>query len=162
MTHARTNRDDRRGRRAALRVRTTGGSALDAAYARIEATFSPPLWHAMFKERVAALIRGGASHPAARTRYQRLAERYPHADLATAIILVERLRRAELDARATAARIWGRCSRPRLAIMVLDELRLILRVVRRRAPARYPVLLAAVLAAEPGGQAVDIAAEAAE
>jgi hypothetical protein len=58
------------------------------------------------------------------------------------------MRRAELDARATAINTWGHCSRPRLALMMLDELRLILRMVRRYAPSRYPGLIAAVLAAD--------------
>jgi hypothetical protein len=94
------------------------------------------------------LIRQGAAHPEVRARYWRLAERYPLANLDTAIAIVERLRRAELDARAAAVRLWGRCSRPRLALMLLEDLRLILRMVRRYAPARYAALVAAVLEAE--------------
>ncbi len=149
MASARSNRDHRRGQRAAACARTAGGSSLDLALAHIEATFAAPLRHTIVKDRVAARIRAGAGHPAARARYQHLAERYPNADLGTAIVLVERLRRAELDARLAAVRVWGHCSRPRLALMALDELRLILRMVRRFAPARYPALLATVLAAEP-------------
>lgn len=156
MASMRSNRDHRRGQRAAASIRAAGGSSLDVALAHIEATFAPPMWHTIFKERVAALVRRGAGHPAVRTRYRQLAERYPNADLGTAIVLVERLRRAELDARFAAVQVWGHCSRPRLAIMVLDELRLILRMVRRFAPARYPGLLATVLAGEGDGRAIDI------
>lgn len=158
----RQHRDHGRGRRAAARIRDAGGSAVAAAHAQIEAAFAPPLWHTIFKERVAALLRAGAAHPDVWSRYHGLAERYPDANLDTAIILVERLREAEREARASAIRIWGRCSRPRLTIMVLDELRLILRMVRRFAPARYPALAAAMRAAAPGGPQIAFAAEAAE
>ena len=131
-----TDRDRARGDRAAERVRARGGSAMEAALAAIEATFSPALKHSLAKRRVAALIRQGAAHAEVRARYQRLAERYPLANLDTAIAIVERLHRAEIDARATAVRLWGRCSRPRLALMLLEDLRVILRMVRRYAPAR--------------------------
>jgi hypothetical protein len=144
------DRDRARGARAADRVRVAGGSAMEAALAAIEATFSPALTHSLAKRRVAALIRQGAAHPEVRARYQRLAERYPFANLDTAISIVERLHRAELDARATALRLWGRCSRPRLALMLLWDLRLVLRIVRRYAPERYAALVAAVLDSEAG------------
>jgi hypothetical protein len=100
------------------------------------------------KRRVAVLIRQGAAHPEVGARYRRLVERYSLANLDTAIAIVERLHSAELDARAAAVRLWGRCSRPRLALMLLEDLRLILRMVRRYAPARYAALVAAVLDAE--------------
>jgi hypothetical protein len=145
------DRDGARGDRAAERVREHGGSAMEAALAAIEATFSPALKHSLAKRRIAALIRQGAGHAEVRARYQRLAECYPLANLDTAIVIVERLRRAELDARATAVRLWGRCSRPRLALMLLEDLRLILRMVRRYTPARYAGLVAAVLDAEDVG-----------
>jgi hypothetical protein len=121
---------------------------MEAALAAIEATFSPALKYSLARRRVAALIRQGAAHPEVRARYRRLAERYPLANLDTAITIVDRLHSAELDARATAVRLWGRCSRPRLALMLLEDLRLILRMVRRYAPARYATLVAAVLDAE--------------
>jgi hypothetical protein len=105
--------------------------------------------HSIFKDRIAALIAGGAGHAEAWTRYRRLAERHPATTLDGAIAVVERLRRVELEARAAAIRAWGHCSRPRLALMILDELRLILRVVRRHAPSCFGELLAAILATEP-------------
>jgi hypothetical protein len=111
------------------------------------------------KRRVAVLIRQGAAHPEVRARYHRLAERYPLADLDTAIAIVERLLSVELDARTTAVRLWGRCSRPRLALMLLEDLRLILRMVRCYAPARYAALVAAVLDAEEHAGHISEAAE---
>jgi hypothetical protein len=156
------DRDHARGRRAAEIVRARGGSAMEAALAAIEATFSPAIRHSTFKRRVAGLIRCGAAHPEMRTRYQRLAERYACANLETAIVIVERLYRAEIDARDAALRMWGRCSRPRLALMLLQELRLVLRMVRRHAPACYPGLVAAILTEDGAENSVGLGAEAAE
>ena len=144
------------GRRVAAAERR---QCVEAALAAVEATFSPALKHSLAKRRIAALIREGAAHAEARARYQRLAERYPVANLDTAIAIVERLRLAELDARATAVRLWGRCSRPRLALMLLEDLRLILRMVRRYAPTRYDGLIAAVLGAEESASHMSEAAE---
>jgi hypothetical protein len=163
MTILRTDRDLARGRRAAALARGGGGSALQAAYAHIEATFAPAMGRSIFKDRVAALIAGGAGHTAARARYRRLAERHPIINLDAAIALVGRMREAEFEARATAIRTWGHSSRPRLPLMILDELRLILRVVRRHAPLRYPDLIVAVLAADVASEDFrNGAAEAAE
>jgi hypothetical protein len=163
MAGDRTDRDLARGRHAAARVGAAGGPALHAALARIEATFSPAMRYSSFKDRVAALIRAGAGHPEARARYRLLAERYPAANLDTAIILVERMRCAELDRRERAIRAFGHCGRPRLALMLLDELRLILRMVRCHAPACYPGLVAAVLAADGAAQGCNaLTGEAAE
>jgi hypothetical protein len=155
------DRDHARGRRAADSVRARGGSAMEAALAAIEATFSPAIRHSTFKRRVAGLVRCGAAHPEVRWRYQRLAELRAGANLDTAIVIVERLHRAEIDARDAAVRLWGRCSRPRIALMLLQELRLVLRLVRRHAPARYPGLVAAVIA-EDGAENLAELAEAAE
>jgi hypothetical protein len=52
-------------------------------------------------------------------------------------------------------RLWGRCSRPRIALMMLQELRLVLRLVRRYAPMRYPGLVAAVLAEDELAEAAE-------
>jgi hypothetical protein len=155
MAAIRVDRDHARGRRAAEGVRARGGSAMEAALAAIEATFSPAIRHSTFKRRVAALVRYGAAHPEIRWRYQRLAERHAGADLDTAVVIVERLHRAEVDARDAAVRLWGRCSRPRIALMMLQELRLVLRMVRRYAPMRYPGLVAAVLAEDELAEAAE-------
>jgi hypothetical protein len=148
MATRRTDRDLRRGRRAAARVRADGGSALAAAYAHIEATFSPAMHRATFKDRVAALIHRGAAHPEARMRYRMLVERHPIKNLDAAIVLVERMRSAELEARAAALRSWGHCSRCRLTLMILDEVRLILRMLRRYAPARFMDIIMEIQAAD--------------
>jgi hypothetical protein len=134
---------------------------MEATLAAIEATFSPAIRHSTFKRRVAALIQCGAHHPETRLRYQQLAERFAGANLDTALAILERLYQAELDARDAATRLWGRCSRPRIALMLLQELRLVLRMVRRYAPLRYPALVAAVLA-EDGDDFAVPTAEAAE
>jgi hypothetical protein len=147
MAAFRVDRDHARGRRAAEAVRARGGSALEAALAALEATFSPAIRYSTFKRRVAGLMASGAAHPDVRSRYQRLAERYAGANLDTAVVIIERLYRAEIDACDSAVRIWGRCSRPRIALMLLQELRLMLRVVRRYAPARY----AGIVTGRPGG-----------
>jgi hypothetical protein len=162
MAAFRVDRDHARGRRAAEAVRARGGSALEAALAALEATFSPAVRHSTFKRRVAGLMTHGATHPDVRSRYQRLAERYAGANLDTAVAIVERLYRAEIDARDSAVRIWGRCSRPRIALMLLQELRLMLRVVRRYTPARYAGIVTAVLAEDAAETFAEIAAEAAE
>ncbi len=158
----RVDRDQVRGRRAAEAVRARGGGALEAALAALEATFSPAIRHSTFKRRVRGLMAYGASHFEVRSRYQRLAERYPRASLDTAVVLVERFYRAEIDARDSAIRLWGRCSRPRIALMLLQELRLMLRMVRRYAPASYTGIVAAVLAEDAVETFGEFAAEAAE
>jgi hypothetical protein len=162
MAASRVDRDHARGQRAAEAVRASGGAALAAALATIEATFSPAVRHSTFKRRVAALMVLGADHPEVRFRFQSLAERYAGANLDTAVAIVERLYRSEIDARETAVRLWGRCSRPRIALMLLQELRLVLRMVRRHAPARYSGLLAAVIADDGGACFTERVAEAAE
>jgi hypothetical protein len=103
MAAFRVDRDHARGRRAAEAVRARGGSALEAALAAIEATFSPAVRHSTFKRRVAGLMVCGAAHPQVRSRYQRLAERYLGANLDTAVVIVERFYRAEIDARDSAS-----------------------------------------------------------
>ena len=80
------------GRQAATHIRRHGGSPLAAAYAQIEAAFSPSACHARFKERVAALMRSGPTDPEVRMRYRILAERHRAAGLVDAIALVEGLR----------------------------------------------------------------------
>jgi hypothetical protein len=136
------------GRDATTHIRHHGGSPLEAAYAQIEAAFSPSTCHARFKERVAALMRLGPANPEVWMRYRIVAARHRPASLDGAIALVESLRDAAIAARTAAARNWGADGRPRLALMIFDELRLILRAVRRFVPACFPDIMAAVLAAK--------------
>jgi hypothetical protein len=137
-----------RGCHAAARVRRQGGSPLAAAYVQIEATFSPATRHAQFKHRVAALMRLGPANPEVRMRYRMFAERHRPASLDGAIALVEGLRESEIATRAVTVRNWGAARCARLTLMILDELRLILRALRRFVPACFPGVMAAVLAAE--------------
>jgi hypothetical protein len=148
MTSCRVDRDLARGRRAALAARARGGTALQAACAHIEATFAPGMRHALLKDRVAALIAAGPGHPEVWMRYRSVVERHRVANLDAAIVIVGRMRSAESEARRAAIQAWGHSSRPRLALMILDELRLILRVMRRRAPSRYRAVVATVLGAD--------------
>lgn len=145
----RAARDLVRGRHAAGRTRASGGSALQAAFAHIDATFAGPARHAFLKDRVSVLIRCGSGHAEVWTRYRRLAERHPAATLDSAIGIVDRLHSAEIAARKAATESWGCCGRPRLVLVILEELRLILRVVRRHAPLRFPEFLTAILTATP-------------
>jgi hypothetical protein len=148
MATSRTDRDLARGRRAAARVRVRGGSALAAACAHIEATFSPAMQHSILKDRVAALIRRGAAHPDVWLRYRLFVERHPITNLDAAIILVGRMRCAELEARAATVRSWGHCNRSRLTLMMLDEVCLILRMVRKHAPTCFTGLMMEIQAAD--------------
>ncbi len=142
MPTSRIDRDLARGRFAAARV--NGGSALAAACAQVGATFSPAARHSIFKDRVAALMRRGATHPDVRIRYRTFVERQAVTNLEAAIVLVERMRYAEREPRADAASTWGHCSHSRFTLMLLDEIRLILRVLRRHARDRFPQLIAEI------------------
>ena len=148
MATSQTDRDLARGRRAALCVLVRGGPALAAACAQIEATFSPAIEHSMRKDRVAALMRRGAVCPEIWLRYRTLVERHPITNLDTAITLVGRLRCAEIEARAAAVRNWGHCSWSRLTLVMLDEVCLILRVLRRYAPTCFSELMLEIAAAD--------------
>jgi hypothetical protein len=109
--------------------------------------------HSILKDRVAALIRRGAAHPEAWLRYRSFVEHHPITNLDAAIMLVGRMRCAELEARAAAVRNWGHCNRSRLTLMMLDEVCLILRMVRKHAPTCFPGLVMEI-------QAVDLTTSA--
>jgi hypothetical protein len=106
-------------------------TAMDTALAAIDRAFSPAARIEMHKRHVRRLMRLASGHPKIWTRYQRLAERYPTCSIEVAIVLVERMYRAELRLRDEAIRLWGRCSRPRMALMLLQEARVVLRWMRR-------------------------------
>jgi hypothetical protein len=144
MTSTRTyfDRDMARGRAAAQRCRTAGGSEVDAVMAQFDAVFSPTVRHSTFKERVSDLMERGATDERVIYRFRGLADRY--LDLPRAIIAVERERRIEINMREVAIRNWGRCSRPMTRLMLLNELRLILRWLARYAPERFDALRDAV------------------
>ena len=64
-------------------------------------------------------------------------------DLGGAIIACERAYRRERAAAESAETLWA-IRRPRLDLMILSELRLLLRFLRRRAPHRFGEILGAV------------------
>jgi hypothetical protein len=144
MATSRASRDLARGRRAAARIRRHGCSAMAAACAHMEATFSPAIRHSILKDRISTVMQRGTRYHQVRTRYGRLVERHPVTNVDAAIVLVDRLRRAECQARALAIANSGRYSRSRLGLMLLDEVRLILRMLRRYAPGRFAHLVAEI------------------
>jgi hypothetical protein len=144
-TANRPDLDMERGRRAAERCKAAGGTALEAAYAAIEATFNKSHRHSSFKQRCRAILRHGPEHPEIMFRYRKLAQRWPVIGLHDAIFMLERMHQAELAAHAVALRVWGHSNRPRIALMMLEELRLLLRVMRRLAPTEFEIWRDAVV-----------------
>jgi hypothetical protein len=129
-------RDEHRGQLAARQARDAGAGAVDAAIARINATFGPA-WDANYlKLSCESIIRMGADHPAVRARYTGRAEASGAGTLAEAIAVVEVWRAAELR----------RPKPSRLSLQVLAELRLLLRLMRRRGLAwAFPLVMSALL-----------------
>ena len=128
-----------RGRRAAERARAAGDTAMDAARAMIDAAFDQAAAHIDFKARIAAMLRIGAEHPANKARFGRRAEMLRSKNLDAALAAVERWYRTERK----AFQIASAFSRPpRLSLMVLSELRLMLRILRRKGMAdQFPILI---------------------
>jgi hypothetical protein len=129
-------RDGERARRAAEKVLASGGSALEAEHAIVKAVFSQFYQHAELKRRVRKFIRNGAGHPEA-LRYRQLAQHNPVLGIRDAIYLVGRMLQGERDSQAVAVRIWGHNSRPRVQLMMLEDLRLALRWTSRYAPKEF-------------------------
>lgn len=123
----RKNRDLDRAHRAGAAVRLAGGSAMDAALAEIDAAFNEASVINSFKSRVEHYIKLGTGHPEVRARYRARANLLRGYSLNTAILIVERWFKEERKAFQIASAI-GRPSR--LALDVLAELRLILRMIR--------------------------------
>jgi hypothetical protein len=115
--------------------------ALAAAFARIDRAFANPEAGALRRARDAVAL--GPAHPAARARYGRWAEMLcdRRLDLHGAIIVLERAYGNERARHEDSRRIWGSSIRPRLELMIIGELRLILRWLRRHAGERFPGLL---------------------
>jgi hypothetical protein len=125
----RQTRDMERAREAAASARAQGSSALDAALAQIGAAFNEAAAINGFKLRVERLLRLGSEHPALRARYGARAAMLMGRNLDAAIGAIERRWRDERKAFQIACAL-GRGSR--LSLEVLRELRLILRLMRRR------------------------------
>lgn len=146
----RGERDRDRMRRAAAVTQT--GSAMAAALAQIDAAFDQAAAINAFKLRVERQLRRGPAHPAVRARYAARAELLQGRNLDAAIALVERWWRDERRA-FLIARALGRGMR--LPLDVLQELRLILRLMRfKRMHAQFPTIVAAVCD-EPNAMAAE-------
>ena len=136
--HPREWRDRDRARRAA----TASPSALDAALAEIGTAFDEAAKINAFKLRVERSLRRGPLHPAVRARFGTRAGLLRDRNLDAAIALTERWWRDERHAFFIASAL-GRGVR--LPIDVLQELRLILRLIRfKRLHAQFPAIVAAV------------------
>ncbi len=115
---------------------------MDAALAQIGAAFDRAAAINALKLRVERQLRLGPRHPAVRARFAGRAELLQDCSLDTAIALVERWWRDERRAYAIA-RALGRGIK--LPLDVLQELRLILRLMRfKRLRAQFPMIVAAV------------------
>lgn len=93
-------------------------------------------------------MRLGATHPEVRSRYGILIGHRHFTNLDAAIVFFDRMCRAEIEAHAVAVGNWGHCGRSRFVLVRLEEVRLILRVLRRYAPARFADLVMEVGAAD--------------
>jgi hypothetical protein len=139
---SRRQREMCRIRRAAAAADGESSSVLAAALARIGAAFDDAAAVSTFKIRVEQLMGLPPHHPAVRARFGARAAMLAGRDLDTAIVLVERCWRNERQAFAIASAL-GRGTR--LSLEVLSELRLILRLMRRkRMHAEYDAILAAL------------------
>ena len=146
----RSERDRDRVRRAAAAAQTR--SAMAAALAGIEAAFDEAAAVNALKLRVERQLLRGPFHPAVRARYAGRAELLQGKSLDAAIALAERWWRDERRAFLIASAL-GRGVR--LPIDVLQELRLILRLMRRkRLQAQFPTIVAA-LCDEPTAMAAE-------
>jgi hypothetical protein len=146
MVHQlRHERDMQRVRRAAEAARRENLPAMAVALAQIGAAFDQAAVVNGFKIRVEHLIGLGAGHPAVRARFSARAAMLAGCDLNAAIARVERWWRDERKAFQVASALG--CG-TRLSPEILSELRLILRLLRRkRLQTAYEATLAALCAA---------------
>ena len=136
----RSQRDHDRVRRAAARA--PNRSAMEAALAQIDSAFGRAAAINAFKLKVERQLRRGPLHPAVRARFAGRAELLKGRNLDAGIALVERWWRDERRAFLIASAL-GRGVR--LPLDVLQELRLILRLMRfKRLHAQFPTIVAAV------------------
>lgn len=123
----RQQRDRARIDAAGERARARGASALDVAFAKIDAAFGRSAAINNFKIRVELLLQTDIHHPALRARFGARAEMLAGYDLDGAVAALERWWRTETKAFAIASALGGG---NRLSLDVLRELRLILRLMR--------------------------------
>ena len=138
----RAQRDIARLRRARSLAYSAGSDAMATALGQIRTAFDEAAAINAFKLRVERWLRIGPGHPAVRARFGARAALLSGHGLEAAIIVVERWWRDERRAFAIANALG--CA-TRLSLDVLRELRLILRLMRRkRMTAEFQVLLCAL------------------
>lgn len=141
----REQRDRQRVLRAGALARAKAKSAMAVALAEIGAAFDEAAAINAFKLRVERLMRLSPHHPAVRARFGAHAVLLSGCDFDVAIDAVERRWRQERKAFQIASALG--CA-TRLSLEVLRELRLILRLMRRkRMQAEYETALAAACGA---------------
>jgi hypothetical protein len=126
---SREERERRRVRRAVEAARGEGATAMAVALAHISAAFNEAAVIHGFKLRVERTIALGPDHAAVQARYGVRAALLAGCDLDAAMVRVERWWRDERKAFQIAS-VFG-CG-TRLSLEVLSELRLILRLMRRK------------------------------
>lgn len=135
-------RETARIRRAAAAARAGGMTAMAVALAEIETAFDDAAAVNSFKVRVERLLRLPSGHPALRARFGARATVLAGRELNEAIVTVERWWRDERKAFQIACAFGGGT---RFSLDVLCELRLILRLMRRkRMQAEYEAAITAL------------------
>jgi hypothetical protein len=138
----RPERDLARMRRAAATAQRQSRPAMAVALAQIGAAFGEAAAVNGFKIRIEAFMRRGPNHPAVRARFGARAQMLFGRNLDAANIMAERWWREERKAFQIASALG--CG-TRLSLEVLRELRLILRLMRRKGmEAEYQAVLAAL------------------
>jgi len=148
----RQQRDLERAHRAGAAARSAGRPALETALIQIGAAFDDAAVINALKLRVERTLRLGPQHPAVRARYSSRAAMLGGRGLDAAIVLVERSWRVERKAFQIAAAL-GRGNR--LSVDLLTELRLILRLMRRRRMGAQFAAIVAALCEEPIAMAAE-------
>ncbi len=148
----RAQRDLQRARRAGAAARLAGQPGLETALIQIGAAFDEAAIANALKLRVERALRLGPQHAAVRARYGARAVMLNGYSLDAAIMLVERSWRDERKAFQIAAAL-GRGNR--LSLDVLTELRLILRLMRRRQMGTQFATIVAALCDEPIAMAAE-------
>jgi hypothetical protein len=138
----RPERDLERMRRAAATAQRQSRPAMAVALAQIAAAFGEAAAVNGFKIRIEEFMRRGPHHPAMRARFGARAQMLFGRNLDAANIMAERWWREERKAFQIASALG--CG-TRLSLEVLRELRLILRLMRRKGmEAEYQAVLAAL------------------
>jgi hypothetical protein len=148
----RQQRDLERARRTGAAARSAEQPALETALTQISAAFDDAAVINALKLRVERTLRLGPQHPAVRARYGARAAMLGGRGLDAAITVVERSWRDERKAFQIASAL-GRSNR--LSLDVLAELRLILRLLRRRRVAAQFATIVAALCDEPIAMAAE-------